>query len=104
LNVLGFPCNQFGAQEPGTAAEIRSFVSENYDIDFPMFDKIDVNGDHEAPLYAMLKSQQAGEGDSADIAWNFEKFLVDPDGNTIARWGTRTTPEEIAAELPGLMS
>ncbi len=104
LNVLGVPCNQFGGQEPGTAEEIRTFVSENYDVDFPMFAKVDVNGDNEAPLYSMLKAQQAGDGENADIGWNFEKFLVDPSGNAIARWGTRTTPEEIAAELPELMS
>ena len=69
-----------------------------------MFAKIDVNGDSEAELYSMMKSQQPGDGDSPDIGWNFEKFLVDGTGATIARWGTRTTPEEIAAELPGLMS
>ena len=69
-----------------------------------MFAKFDVNGDAQSPLYSMLKAQQAGDGDSADIGWNFEKFLVDPSGNAIARWGTRTTPEEIAAELPELMS
>ena len=68
-----------------------------------MFAKIDVNGENEAELYSMLKSQQPGSGDSADIGWNFEKFLVDPSGNAIARWGTASTPEEIAAELPGLM-
>ena len=104
LNVLVFPSNQFGGQEPGTAEEIRAFVADNYDVDFPMFAKIDVNGDDQSPLYSMLKAQQAGDGDSADIGWNFEKFLVDGQGNAIARWGTRTTPEEIAAALPGLMS
>ncbi len=102
--MLGFPCNQFGGQEPGTADEIRAFVSENYDVDFPMFAKIDVNGSDEAELYSMMKSQQPGDGDSADIGWNFEKFLVDGSGATIARWGTAATPEEIAAELPSLMS
>ena len=69
-----------------------------------MFAKIDVNGDDQAELYSMMKSQQPGEGDSSDIGWNFEKFLVDPAGNAIARWGTATTPEQIAAELPALMN
>ena len=69
-----------------------------------MFSKIDVNGAEEAPLYSMLKAQHAGDGDSADIGWNFEKFLVDGTGNVVARWGTRATPEDIAAELPELMA
>lgn len=102
--MLGFPCNQFGDQEPGTNAEIAEFASSNYDVNFPMFAKLDVNGDNAAEVYSMMKAEQPGDGDSADIAWNFEKFLVNPQGQTIARWGTRTTPEEIAAELPGLMS
>ncbi len=97
--MLGFPCNQFGAQEPGTAEEIREFVSSTYDVDFPMFAKVDVNGEHEAELFTMLKAAYPG-----DIGWNFEKFLVDPEGNPIARWGTGTTPEDIAAELAELMS
>jgi glutathione peroxidase len=101
--VLGFPCNQFGGQEPGTPEEIREFVTSKYDIDFPMFAKIEVNGDDQADLYTQLKDQQPGDDESADIKWNFEKFLVGPDGNAIARWGTGTTPEEIAAELPDLM-
>lgn len=101
--MLGFPCNQFGAQEPGTAEEIREFVTSNYEVDFPMFAKIDVNGDDEAELFTMLKAQQPGSGDTADISWNFEKFLVDSNGKAVARWGTRTTPEEIAEQLSGLM-
>ena len=100
---MGFPCNQFGAQEPGTNEEIAEFASSTYDVNFPMFAKIDVNGDDAAPLYQMLKEQQPGDDDSADIKWNFEKFLVNPQGETIARWGTRTTPEDIAAELADLM-
>ena len=84
LNVLGFPSNQFGGQEPGTAEEIRAFVADNYDVDFPMFAKIDVNGDDQSPLYSMLKAQQSGDGDSADIGWNFEKFLVDGQGNALS--------------------
>ena len=100
MQVLGFPCNQFAGQEPGTAEEIREFVSTNYDIDFPMFAKIDVNGANEAPLYTMLKAAQPGDGETSDIAWNFEKFLVDGDGNAIARWGTGVTPEQIREQLP----
>ncbi len=100
MSVLGFPCNQFGNQEPGSNEEILEFVTTKYDIDFPMFSKIDVNGDGAADLYSMLKQQQPGGDDSADIKWNFEKFLVDGDGTAVARWGTKVTPEEIRAELP----
>ena len=78
-------------------------MTENFDIDFPMFAKIEVNGDGEAELYTMLKAQQPGDGGSADIGWNFEKFLVDGDGNVVARWGTGDTPETIGEQLPGLM-
>ena len=74
-------------------------MTDNYEVDFPMFAKIDVNGEDEAELYTIMKSQQPG-----DIGWNFEKFLIDPSGNAIARWGTAATPEEIAADLPGLMN
>ena len=102
--MLGFPCNQFGGQEPGTEAEILDFAQSTYDVDFPMFAKIHVNGDDEAELYTTLKAQQPGEGPSADIGWNFEKFLVDPAGNAVARWGTGVTPEQIGADLPGLMA
>ena len=98
--MLGFPCNQFGEQEPGTDAEILEFVTTTYDIDFPMFSKIDVNGDDEVELYTELKAGQPGGDQSPDIKWNFEKFLVDPDGAVVARWGTGTTPEEIRAQLP----
>ena len=97
--MLGFPCNQFGNQEPGTDDEILEFVTSNFDIDFPMFSKIDVNGDDEAELYTMLKAAQPGEGESSDIGWNFTKFLVDAGGNVVARWEPMTTPEEIGAQL-----
>lgn len=99
FEVLAFPCNQFGGQEPGTNAEIVEFASSKYDVNFPMFAKIDVNGDGAAPLYKWLKQQQPGAGDSAEIAWNFEKFLVDRSGAAVARWGPQTTPEEVGAEL-----
>ena len=101
--MLGFPCNQFGGQEPGTDAEILEFSTTNYDIDFPMFSKIDVNGETEAELYTILKAAQPGDDDNPDIKWNFEKFLVDPEGRVVARWGTGATPEEIRAQLPDFM-
>jgi len=97
--VLGFPCNQFGGQEPGTEAEILDFVTSKFDVDFPMFAKIDVNGDDEAELYTLLKSAQPGEGETSDIGWNFTKFLVNGAGDVVARWEPMTTPEEIGAEL-----
>jgi len=97
--VLGIPCNQFGAQEPGSDAEILEFATSKFEVEFPMFSKIDVNGDNEAPLYSFLKSAQPGEGDSADIVWNFEKFLVDAGGNAVKRYSPQTTPEEIATDL-----
>ena len=101
--MLGFPCNQFGEQEPGTPEEIRAFVDENYHVDFPMFAKLDVNGDGAADLYTWLKEQQPGEGDTPDIAWNFEKFLVNSDGEVVARFASAVTPEEIAEQLPSLL-
>ncbi len=97
--MLGFPCNQFGGQEPGSNEEILEFATSTYDVDFPMFSKIEVNGDGQAELYALLKEQQPGAGESSDIAWNFEKFLVDGAGNAVARWGTGVTPEEIREQL-----
>jgi len=100
---LAFPCNQFGAQEPGTAVEIRKFVADNYQIDFPMFAKIDVNGDSACDLYKWLKAEQPGDAESADIVWNFEKFLVNGNGEVVARFGPVTSPEEIAEALPEYM-
>jgi glutathione peroxidase len=98
--VLGFPCNQFGSQEPGTEAEILEFVTSKFDVDFPMFAKIDVNGDGTAPLYRLLKEAQPGDGDSADITWNFEKFLVDKQGDVVRRFGPVTSPEDVAEIVP----
>lgn len=98
--MLGFPCNQFGAQEPGTEAEILEFVTSKYEVDFPMFAKIEVNGDGAAELYRLLKQAQPGEAPSSDITWNFEKFLVDRQGNVVRRFPPQTTPEEIAAVVP----
>jgi glutathione peroxidase len=98
--VLGFPCNQFGNQEPGTNEEILEFATSKYDVDFPMFAKIEVNGDGAAELYRILKAAQPGDGDSSDIAWNFEKFLVDRTGTVVRRFPPQVTPEEIADVVP----
>ncbi len=98
--MLGFPCNQFGAQEPGTEAEILEFVTSKFDVDFPMFSKIDVNGDGEASLYTLLKQAQPGDGESPAIVWNFEKFLVDKQGNVVRRFPPITTPEAVADVIP----
>jgi len=98
--VLGFPCNQFGGQEPGTDEEILEFATSKFDVDFPMFSKIEVNGDGSCELYRILKQAQPGEGDSADIVWNFEKFLVDKSGDVVRRFPPTTTPEEVAEVIP----
>lgn len=90
LVVMGFPCNQFGAQEPGSAEEIREFCSLKYSVKFPMFAKIDVNGDSQSPLYDFLKTSS---GDQSNIGWNFEKFVVSKDGKVAARFKTRTKPD-----------
>jgi glutathione peroxidase len=97
--VLAFPCNQFGAQEPGTDAEILEFAMSTYQANFPMFSKIEVNGDGAAPLYQWLKDEQPGDGDAADIGWNFAKFLVDKDGAAVARYEPTATPEDIDADI-----
>ncbi|MEI6693233.1 MAG: glutathione peroxidase [Actinomycetes bacterium] len=91
LSVAGFPCNQFGAQEPGTNDEIRDFCSTNYDVTFPLFDKIEVNGPDRHPLYAELTATQDVEGVAGDVQWNFEKYLVTADG-AIQRFRPRTEP------------
>ena len=95
--VLGFPCNQFGRQEPGTEAEIKEFCSTEYKVTFPMFAKIDVNGDDAAPLYKKLTSQDVKPTGKGKISWNFEKFLIDREGNLVNRFSPRTTPDD--AEL-----
>jgi glutathione peroxidase len=97
--VLGFPCNQFGRQEPGTEADILKFCGDTYDVTFPLFQKIDVNGEHAHPLYKFLKAEQKGMFGTESIKWNFTKFLVDRDGNVIRRYGSRDTPEEIEIEV-----
>ncbi len=97
--MLGFPCNQFANQEPGSDAEILEFVTSKFDVTFPMFHKIEVNGDGAAPLYQWLKTEQPGDGDSAEITWNFEKFLVDKQGNVVERFAPPTTPEQVAEAI-----
>ncbi|MCH1496044.1 MAG: glutathione peroxidase [Rubripirellula sp.] len=92
--VLGFPCNQFGRQEPGTEAEIKQFCSANYNVSFPMFSKIDVNGGEAAPIYKYLTSQDTKPAGKGDISWNFEKFLVDRDGQLVGRYAPRTKPDD----------
>jgi len=105
--VAGFPCNQFGAQEPGTPEEIGEFCSVNYGVSFPMFEKIEVNGPGRHPLYAELTAVPDASGEAGDIQWNFEKFLIGPDGSVIARFRPMTEPEDpaivsaIEANLPG---
>ncbi len=99
LEVLGFPCNQFGAQEPGSAEEIVSFCELNYGVRFPLFGKIDVNGDKAAPLYQYLKAAKPGLLGSEAIKWNFTKFLVGRDGEVLARFAPKDTPESIAPDV-----
>ena len=101
--MLGFPCNQFGAQEPGTDPEILDFARTRYDVNFPMFSKVEVNGEGACDLYRFLKAGKQDEEGHADIRWNFTKFLVDRKGNVVARFGPTTTPEEIGAQLDELL-
>ena len=101
--VLAFPCNQFGAQEPGTDAEILEFATSKYDATFPMFSKIEVNGDNACELYRWLRAEQPGSAGSDAITWNFEKFLVDRNGQVVARFGPQTTPEELAGRIADLL-
>ena len=106
FSVLGFPCNQFLGQEPGSAEEIQHFCSTTYGVTFPLFEKIDVNGENRHPLYAALTAVPDAEGEAGDITWNFEKFLVSPAGDVVARFRPQTAPEDavvvdaITANLP----
>jgi glutathione peroxidase len=99
LAVLGFPCNQFGRQEPGSAGDIAAFCSDNYDVSFPMFEKIDVNGPSAHPLYVFLKGRKAGLLGLRSIKWNFTKFLIARDGAVRARYAPFTTPERLDAVI-----
>ena len=94
--VLGFPCNQFGAQEPGTSDEIKTFCETNYGVTFPMFSKVEVNGDGRHTLYDQLTAVEDAEGQAGDVQWNFEKFLIAPDGEIVARFRPMVTPEDAA--------
>ena len=99
--VVGFPCNQFGAQEPGSAQEIAEFCSATYGVSFPMFEKIDVNGPDRHPVYTELTALADAAGEAGDIQWNFEKFLVAPDGKAVARFRPSTEPDapEVVAAI-----
>ncbi len=99
FEVIAFPCNQFGAQEPGDEEEIKNFCSLTYDVSFPMFAKIDVNGDKAHPLYKWLKSEKAGLLGLEGIKWNFTKFLVGKDGQVLKRYAPTDTPEKIGKDL-----
>jgi glutathione peroxidase len=107
FSVLGFPCNQFFGQEPGTNEEIATFCSTTYGVTFPLFDKIDVNGPDRHPLYAELAEKADAEGKAGDVTWNFEKFLVSPDGHVVARFRPQVEPEDpelvqaVEEQLPG---
>ena len=104
LEVLGFPCNQFGRQEPGGSEEIAEFCSLNYGVTFPMFEKIDVNGKNAHPLYQHLKSEAPGLLGSEPIKWNFTKFLVNREGEVVERYGSTTKPEQIEAAIEAALS
>ena len=103
LTILGFPCNQFGRQEPGSEAEIGEFCRANYGVTFPMFAKIEVNGAHAHPLYKYLKDARPGLMGSEAIKWNFTKFLVGRDGEPVARYAPQTKPEELEAPIRTLL-
>jgi glutathione peroxidase len=102
FSVLGFPCNQFGKQEPGDAKEIEQFCSTNYGVSFPMFAKIDVNGNDVHPLYRYLKSEKSGLLGSS-IKWNFTKFLVDRSGKVVGRYAPTAKPENLTKEIEALL-
>ena len=104
VEVLGFPCNQFGQQEPGSEAEIGAFCEQNYGVSFPLFAKIDVNGADAHPLFRHLESEAPGLLGTRRIKWNFTKFLVGRDGKVIKRYAPRTTPEAVAADIAQLLA
>jgi glutathione peroxidase len=104
FEVLGFPCNQFGGQEPGTAEEIATFCSTKYDVTFPMFAKVDVNGAKAHPLFEHLKAEKPGALGSKAIKWNFTKFLVNGRGEVVERYGSSTTPAAIDADVAGALA
>ena len=101
FEVLAFPCNQFGAQEPGSNEEILEFAQTKYDVNFQMFSKIEVNGANACELYQFLKNEKADEDGNADITWNFAKFLVNKDGEVFERFSPKTAPEELTEVILG---
>ncbi|MGB7418392.1 MAG: glutathione peroxidase [Erythrobacter sp.] len=103
LEILAFPCNQFGAQEPGDADEIAGFCKRNYGVSFPLMEKIDVNGPKAAPLYAWLKSEKKGLMGSTSIKWNFTKFLINREGEVVKRYGPQDTPASIGKDIEKLL-
>lgn len=104
FEILAFPCNQFGNQEPGTNEEIKTFCSTKYNVTFRLFDKIEVNGPNTHPLYKFLKDAKPGLMGSKDIKWNFTKFLIDRNGNVIERYAPQTTPESIEKDIEKLLN
>ncbi len=104
LVVLGFPCNQFGAQEPGTEKEIALFCETQFAVTFPLFSKIEVNGSGTHPLYAYLKAETPGTEQGQEIGWNFAKFLIGRDGKPIARYSPRTAPADLGADITAALS
>jgi glutathione peroxidase len=105
FSVLGFPCNQFGNQEPGTAAEIQEFCTTNYGVTFPRFDKVEVNGEGRDPLFAELTATPDSDGEAGDVSWNFEKFLVAPGGRIVRRFRTGTQPlsDEVTSAVENVL-
>ena len=104
FEVLGFPCNQFGAQEPGDSKDIAQFCERNYGVTFPMFEKVDVNGGGTHPLFAWLKNEAPGILGTKDIKWNFTKFLVDRTGKVVERYAPTTRPDAISGDIEKLLS
>ena len=104
LEILGFPCNQFGAQEPGSETEIEQFCELNYGVTFPLFAKIDVNGNDAAPVYKFLKAEKPGLLGSEAIKWNFTKFLVDRKGNVVKRYAPNEAPESMRSDIEAALA
>ncbi|WDH82339.1 glutathione peroxidase [Paenibacillus urinalis] len=103
LVVLAFPCNQFGGQEPGTSGEAEEFCQINYGVNFPVFAKVEVNGENTHPLFQYLKEQEPGAGETSDIQWNFTKFVIDRDGQVVQRFEPKQSPEEMTELIEKLL-
>ncbi len=103
FEVLGFPCNQFGAQEPGDSDEIQEFCKVNFGVTFPLMEKVDVNGPDASPLYDWMKGEAKGLMGSTSVKWNFTKFLIDRDGNVVKRYAPQDTPKQIAKDIEKLL-